>query len=90
MSSVKWLPADEEIIEEMTYYIYAILGIFILIFLIRFIRKRVQHAYERSKGVIWRRGMSPGEEGEYYAAKQLCRLDDSKYFIINNFINIFS
>lgn len=55
-------------------------------FFIRFIRRRVQRAYEQSKGVIWRRGMSPGEEGEYYAARQLCRLDDSKYFVINDLI----
>lgn len=68
------------------WYIIAILSPFILVFLIPFIRKWVQLAYERSKGVIWRRGMSPGEEGEYYAARQLCRLDDSKYFVLNDLL----
>ena len=58
----------------------------LLVIFIRFIRKRVQLAYERSKGVLWRKGMSPGEEGEYYAARQLCRLDDKKYFLINDLI----
>lgn len=70
----------------MPWYIIAILSPFILIYLIRFIRRRVQLAFERSKGVVWRRGMSPGEEGEYFAARQLCRLDDSKYFVINDLI----
>lgn len=70
----------------MTWYIIAILSLTLLIFFIRFIRKRVQLAYERSKGVVWRRGMSPGEEGEYYAAKQLCKLDNSKYFVINDLV----
>lgn len=70
----------------MTWYIIAILSPFILIFLIRFIRRQVQRAYERSKGVIWRSGMSPGEEGEYYAARQLCKLDDKKYFLINDLL----
>lgn len=70
----------------MTWYIVAILSLILLIFFIRFIRKRVQLAYERSKGVIWRRGMSPGEEGEYFAAKQLCKLDNSKYFVINDLV----
>jgi hypothetical protein len=30
-----------------------------------------------------RRTMSAGEEGEYYVAKRLRRLNDSKYFVIN-------
>lgn len=70
----------------MAWYIFVILSPFILLYFIRFIRRRVQLAFERSKGVVWRRGMSPGEEGEYYAARQLCKLDDSKFFIINDLL----
>ena len=70
----------------MSWYIIVILILFILIFLIRIIRKLARLSYERSKGVIWRRGMSPGEEGEYYAARQLCRLDKRKYFVLNDLI----
>lgn len=70
----------------MSWYIIVILILFILIFLIRIIRKWVRLSYERSKGVIWRRGMSPGEEGEYYVARELCRLDDRKYFVLNDLL----
>lgn len=70
----------------MAWYIIVILSPFVLLYFIRFIRRRVQLAFERSKGVVWRRGMSPGEEGEYYAARQLCKLDDSKFFIINDLL----
>lgn len=69
----------------MTWYIIAI-GFFLLVLFIRLIRKRVQRAYERSKGVTRHWGMSPGERGEYYAARQLCRLDDSKYFVFNDLL----
>lgn len=35
---------------------------------------------------IRRRSMTAGEEGEYYVARQLRRLNDSKYFVINNLL----
>ena len=36
--------------------------------------------------LVRRRSMSAGEEGEYYAARQLRRLNDKEYFVINDLL----
>ena len=51
-----------------------------------FIRRRAQDAYDSYGRYSRVRGWSPGDDGERSVMRQLRRLDDEKYFVINDLL----